>query len=224
VQEKAIAHPTDSRQREITRHEVASVASRCGITLKQTFAKEGKELRRKAGSYAHAKQFKSPRRTVKRLRTILGALMRNAQRGLESTSQGVAGLEPTAQAIVELMLRLERAERIRAQQRHTKNNLYALHASKAECIGRGKARKPYEFGVKVSLAVTHQHGLMVGAVSFPGNPYDGYTPAEQLEQTNTLLQDIGVWPTGWCRLASGCSAWCVQSAKFHAPLEAAKEH
>ena len=60
---------------------------------------------------------------------------------------------------------------------------------------RCKARKPYEFGVKVSLAVTHKLGLMVGARSFPGNPYDGHTLAEQLEQTNTLLQDIGVKPT-----------------------------
>jgi IS5 family transposase len=28
-----------------------------------------------------------------------------------------------------------------------------------ECIGHGKARKPYEFGVKVSLVVTHLRGL-----------------------------------------------------------------
>ena len=121
--------------------------------------------------------------------------MRNAQRGLESISQGVAGHEPTALAIAELMLWLQRAERIRTQQRHSKNKLYALHAPEVECIGKGKARKPYEFGVKVSLAVTHQHGLMVGARSFPGNPYDGHTLGEQLEQTNTLLQDIGVAPT-----------------------------
>ena len=57
------------------------------------------------------------------------------------------------------------------------------------------ARKPYEFGVKVSLVVTHRHGLMVGARSFPGNPYDGHTLAEQLEQTNTLLEGVGVKPT-----------------------------
>jgi len=90
---------------------------------------------------------------------------------------------------------LERAERVRTQQRHSKNKLYALHAPEVECIGKGKARKPYEFGVKVSLALTHRNGLMVGARSFPGNPYDGHTLAEQLEQTNTLLQDIGVRPT-----------------------------
>ena len=59
----------------------------------------------------------------------------------------------------------------------------------------GKARQPYEFGVKVSLAVTHKQGLMVGARSFPGNPYDGHVLGAQLEQTTTLLQDIGVKPT-----------------------------
>ena len=180
---------------EIARHKVASAAKRCGIALKQTFAKEGKELRRKAGGYAHAKQFRRLRRTIKRQRTILGSLMRNAQRGLESISQGVAKHEPTALAITELTMWLGRAEQIRTQQRHSKNKLYALHAPEVECIGKGKARKPYEFGVKVSLAVTHKHGLMVGARSFPGNPYDGHTLAEQLEQTNTLLQDIGVKPT-----------------------------
>ena len=47
----------------------------------------------------------------------------------------------------------------------------------------------------MSLAITHQHGLMVGARLFSGNPYDGHTLAEQLEQTTTLLQDIGVTPS-----------------------------
>ncbi len=134
------------------------------------------------------------RRTIKRQRTMLGALMRDAQRGLKAISQGVAEHEPTAVTIAELMKWLGRAERIRTQERHSKHKLYALHAPEVECIGKGKARKPYEFGVKVSLAVTHKLGLMVGARTFPGNPYDGHTLAEQLGQTNTLLQDIGVKP------------------------------
>src|SRR5450631_4208280 len=40
VQEKAIAHPVDSRLLEIARHKVVSGAKRAGIALKQTFAKE----------------------------------------------------------------------------------------------------------------------------------------------------------------------------------------
>ena len=109
--------------------------------------------------------------------------------------QGSSRTTAGASALSDLELWLERAERIRTQQRHDKNKLYALHAPEVECIGKGKARKPYEFGVKVSLAITHNSGLMVGARSFPGNPYDGHTLAEQLEQTNNLLQDLGVKPT-----------------------------
>jgi IS5 family transposase len=30
--------------------------------------------------------------------------------------------------------------------------IYALHAPEVECIGKGKARAPYEFGCKVSVA------------------------------------------------------------------------
>ena len=196
MQEKAIAHPVDSRLLEIARHKVVSAAKRCGIALKQTFAKEGKELRRKAGGYAHAKQFRRLRRTVKRQRTILGSLMRDAQRrGLESIRRALPSMSLRHGHHRADVMWLERAERIRTQQRHDKNKLYALHAPEVECIGKGKARKPYEFGVKVSLAVTHKHGLMVGARTFPGNPYDGHTLAEQLEQTNTLLQDLGVKPT-----------------------------
>ena len=89
---------------------------------------------------------------------------------------------------------LERAERIRTQQRTSKNKLYALHAPEVECISKGKARNPYEFGVKVSLVVTHKQGLMVGARSFPGNPYDGHVLSAQLEQTSNLMQDLGRSP------------------------------
>lgn len=52
VQEKAIAHPVNSRLLEIARAKVVKAAKAAGIELKQTFAKEGKALRRKAGGIA----------------------------------------------------------------------------------------------------------------------------------------------------------------------------
>lgn len=76
-----------------------------------------------------------------------------------------------------------------------RGKLYALHAPEVECIGKGKARRPYEFGVDTSLAVTHGQGLSAGARTFPGNLYDCHILAAQLEQTNTLLQDLDVRPT-----------------------------
>jgi IS5 family transposase len=186
VQSKAIAHPTDSRLLEVAREKIARLAKRAGIQLKQTHEREGKTLRRKAGGYAHAKQFKRLRGVLKRQRTILGRLLREVRRKMDGVAEA---------AKLQLDAWVQRAERIHKQRPKDKNKLYALHAPEVECIGKGKARQPYEFGVKVSLAVTHENGLMVGARSFPGNPYDGHTLAAQIEQTNTLLQDIGVKPT-----------------------------
>lgn len=126
--------------------------------------------------------------------------MREVQRKLHADQAAVAAggapaHEPgSPKALSDLATLLEHAERIRTQQRKTKNKLYALHAPEVECISKGKARSPYEFGVKVSLAVTHKQGLMVGARSFPGNPYDGHVLSAQLEQTANLLQDTGRAP------------------------------
>ena len=171
----AAGRPRFSRLLGIARHKVVSAAWRRGIAGKQTYAQEGKTLRRKAGGYAHAKQFKRLRKTVKRQRTILGVVMREVQRkqGADKAAVAVGGAPmhgaSNPKAISDLTTLLERAERIRTQQRNTKNKLYALHARQVERISKGKARNPCEFGVKVSLVVTHKHGLMVGARSFPGN-------------------------------------------------------
>lgn len=189
VQQKAIAHPVDSRLLEMARAKVVQAAKGAGIALKQTFAKEGKTLRRQAGGYAHAKQFKRLRRAVKRQRTILGIVLREVRRKLAATTASVG-----ATVLDRLNGLLERAERIRTQQKKDKHKLYALQAPEVECIGKGKARQPYEFGVKASIAVTHKSGLMVGARTFPGNPYDGHILAAQLEQTTILLEDVGRAP------------------------------
>jgi hypothetical protein len=93
-----------------------------------------------------------------------------------------------------MTLCFSRHERIRTQQPKDKNKRYALHAPEVECIGKGKARKPYEFSVKASIAVTHKRGLMVGTRTFPGNPYDGHVLNQQLEQTGRLLAGTGKVP------------------------------
>jgi IS5 family transposase len=181
VQEKAIAYPTDSRLLEVARARLVQLAQRAGLALRQTYEREGKRLRRRAGGYAHAKQFRRLRRVLKRQRTVLGRLLRDIERKLHGA--------PHAQ-YKQLRVWLERAWRICRQRPKDQNKLYALHAPEVECIGKGKARQPYEFGVKVSLAITEKQGLIIGARAFPGNPYDGHTLAEQLEQSTILLQDL----------------------------------
>ena len=180
VQEKAVAYPTDSRLLEIARYKLVKAAKSEGIDLRQSYARIGPSLRRRAGGYAHAKQYKRLRRVLGKQRTILGRLIRDIQRKATTEQQR------------KLATLLERAERIRSQQKKDKNKLYALHAQEVECIGKGKARQPYEFGVKAGIAITAKKGLIVGARSFPGNPYDGDTLAEHLEQTEILT---GIAPT-----------------------------
>jgi IS5 family transposase len=64
------------------------------------------------------------------------------------------------------------------------------HAPETECIGKGKAHKPYEFGVKVSLTTTNKRckggQFILHTKALPGNPYDGHTLKEVIEETETL--------------------------------------
>ena len=173
VQDKAIAHPTDSRLLNRAREQLVKAAQADGIALRQSYARVGKQTEVQAGRYAHAKQFRRMRGQVKKLRTLLGRVIRDVQR--KSGEMSLA-----------LQAKLATAQRLHAQRRDSKNKLYALHAPEVECIAKGKARTPYEFGVKVSLAVTAKEGVVVGMRSMPGNPYDGHTAAEQIEQVEIL--------------------------------------
>ena len=72
------------------------------------------------------------------------------------------------------------AVRVRFQgHRQRGPKVYALHAPEVECIGKGKARAPYEFGCKVSVATlaTKPKGgqFVLHAKALHGNPFDGHT-------------------------------------------------
>ena len=81
---------------------------------------------------------------------------------------------------------LATAQRIIEQKPKDKNKLYSVHAPEVECLSKGKAHKRYEFGVKATFATTNKTGFVLGARSLPGNPYDGHTLTEQLEQVQIL--------------------------------------
>ena len=130
-----------------------------------------------AGRYAHAKQYKRMKKTIKTLRTRVGRVQREVQRKLH---QLPVNKQPQAQDL------LGRVSRILTQKTKDKNKLYALHAPEVECISKGKARTPYEFGVKVTVATTLKEGLVVGMRSMPGNPWDGHTLDETIEQVSIL--------------------------------------
>jgi IS5 family transposase len=179
VQPKSIAYPTDSHLLNRAWQQLAEAAQAQGIELRQSYARLGPQAERQAGRYAHARQFRRMRGQLRRLRGWLGRVIRDIERkALPGTLTG-----PLAQ-------RLALAKRLHAQQRDSKTKLYALHAPEAECIAKGKARTPFEFGVKVSVAVTATEGLVVGMRSMPGNPCDGHTLESALEQVTILTASV----------------------------------
>src|SRR6266403_1131254 len=86
---------------------------------------------------------------------------------------------------------LTRANQIRSQQQRQRGwKLYSFHAPEVECIGKGKASAPYEFGVKASIATTNARApggqFVLHAKTLPGNPYDGHTLGVVIEDTERL--------------------------------------
>lgn len=170
VQEKAVAFPTDARLAYKARVRLVRLARRFNVRLRQSYARVGKLALIRQQRYAHARQFKRANRQLRRLKTQLGRVMRDIERK-------IAG-RPELNA--HFRRELFNAGRVLSQQRRQRGpKLYSLHAPEVECIGKGKAHKPYEFGVKVSIAtpLSAPKGgqFVLAAQALPGNPYDGHT-------------------------------------------------
>jgi len=189
VQPKNVMFPTDARLLNRAREILVRLAKRQGVKLRQSYTRVGKFALIKHQRCAHAKQFKRANRALRKLRTYLGRVIRDISRKIE----GNALLSENAVLGESVLLRmLARARRVLDQKRRQRGpKLYSLHAPEVECIGKGKAHRPYEFGVKVSVATTLAHakgGQFVAHVkALPGNPYDGHTLATVIPDMEALI-------------------------------------
>jgi transposase, IS5 family len=174
VQTKAIRFPTDARLYNRMRERLVKAARAEGLTIKQSYRHVGRRLLMQSSRYAHARQMQRARACTRKLRTQLGRVLREIERQKQTPSSELAKL-------------LKTARRIHAQQRHDKNKIYSVHEPAVQCIAKGKAGKPYEFGNKVSVAVSSRGGWFVGARSFTGSPYDGHTLAAQMKQVERVI-------------------------------------
>jgi IS5 family transposase len=182
VQPKAVAHPTDAKLMNRAREKLARLAKQHGVALRQSYERVGKRALIAYQRYAHAKQFKRANRALRTLRTYLGRVMRDIKRKIRG--------DETRQAIFRRLLWL--AERVSEQrQKERGRKVYSLHAPEVECIGKGKAHRPYEFGVKVSVATTlhrSKGGQFITHVkALPGNPYDGHTLATAIPEIEAQI-------------------------------------
>jgi len=181
VQPKNVAFPTDAKLLETAIRQLGKLARKHDVPLRQSYGRLAKHAAMMAGRYAHAKQFKRMNRRLKFLRTRLGRLIRDIRRKIEGDGE----LQEA------FAVPLGRASQIRGQKQRQRGwKLYSWHAPETECIGKGKAHKPYEFGVKVSLTTTNKRckggQFILHAKALPGNPYDGHTLKDAIEETEAL--------------------------------------
>jgi IS5 family transposase len=182
VQPKAVAHPTDAKLMHRARERLVNLAKRHGVDLRQSYERVGKYALIAQQRYAHAKQFKRANKALRTIRTYLGRVTRDVVRKIK----GHAELE-SAFAHPLMLARAVRAQR----QNQRGRKVYSLHAPEVECIGKGKAHRPYEFGVKVSIATSLHRSrggqFIVHAKALPGNPYDGHTLATVIPEMTTQV-------------------------------------
>jgi IS5 family transposase len=176
VQEKAVSFPTDSKLLNRSRVRLVKLCFEQGVVLRQSYARKGPQALFKANRYGHARQYRRMRSRVKKLHIYLGRVVRDIERKIANQAEKQAAFAE------ELGL----AKRLLAQQKQDKNKLYSLHAPEVECISKGKAHKRYEFGVKASIATTNKSNFVVGGMALPGNPYDGHTLTQALEQVRWM--------------------------------------
>jgi IS5 family transposase len=181
VQPKAITFPTDAKLVHAAIKGLNRLAREHGLRLRQSYLRIAKRAAMMAGRYAHAKQFKRHRRQLGLLRTRLGRLIRDIRRKIIGQDELEAAFEQP----------LARAAQIRSQQQRQRGyKLYSFHAPEVECIGKGKASAPYEFGVKASVVSTNARApggqFVPHAKALPGNPYDGHTLGDIIEATEKL--------------------------------------
>lgn len=173
VQTKDIRFPTDARLYDRMREKVVKTAREENIALRQSYSRVGKQILRRQQNYAHAQQGRRAARETKRLKTLLGRVVRDVERKTNEPSEV-------------LKEQLTLAKQLLHQKRDSKNKIYSIHEPQVECIAKGKAHQRYEFGCKVGFSVTAKGNWIVGAQAFDGNPYDGHTLKPSLEQTQRL--------------------------------------
>lgn len=171
VQEKNITFPTDDKLYKKIIKKCHAIAEREGLPVRQSYTRILKKLSVDQRFRNHPKNKVKARKADRKVKTICGRLVRELERNLPAQSK--------------YHQELELFKRVLAQKRSDSSKIYSLHESEVQCISKGKEHKKYEFGNKVSIVLTQNTGVIVGALGFR-NEYDGHTLEKTLKQTTRL--------------------------------------
>jgi IS5 family transposase len=176
VQPRAVAYPTDAKLYDDMRRRLVRLARQEGVALRQSYVRCGKRMLAAVGRSARGRHKKGIRKHTKKLKTYLGRVLRDIDRKLPAEKR-----TPAWQPALRLARQLYR------QQRGDANKIYSVHAPETQCIGKGKLRKPFEFGHKVSLVTTAREQFVVGALALDERPFDGHTLAGTIAHVEAMM-------------------------------------
>jgi IS5 family transposase len=118
------------------------------------------------------------RKADRKVKTIAGRLVRELERKL------------SADALSRYATDLALFMRVLLQKRGDNHKIYSLHEPHTLCISKGKEHKKYEFGSKVSILLTQDTGVIVGALNHEENTHDSKTLPDVLSQYERLTARI----------------------------------
>lgn len=199
VQIKNIKYPHDVFLMEKARKEIVNFCKKSGIRLNETYAKTFKYSMIKLWKYKKDSNSKQRIKIMKGLKTRLGRVIRICE---ENIAKLHLKLSPKSSIIISKVRSIHAQSLLKKNEKETYKKehkiLYSFHAPEVECIGKGKLNKPYEFGNKVGIALSGKGNFILGIKSFHGNPYDGHTLNQTIEElrktspeTSKIFVDLG---------------------------------
>jgi transposase, IS5 family len=174
IQEKNITFPTDDKLYKKIIRKCHKIAQKENIEIRQSYTRTIKKLsfiqRMKRTRKGHAKA----RKANKKIKTIAGRLTRELERKLPVERLQQWGSE------------LQLFQKVLNQKKSDSNKIYSLHEPHVKCFSKGKEHKKYEFGSKVSIMITQNTGVIVGALNFTESLHDTRTLEASLQQHQRL--------------------------------------
>jgi transposase, IS5 family len=174
VQEKNITYPTDVKLQKKIIEKCRKIAIKEGIELRQTYRRELKQLMIDQRFHSHPRRRKKAMAAARRIKVIAGRVVRDIERKMDGRQREKHGPQ------------LAIYNKVLIQERNSSDKVYSIHQPHVKCIAKGKEAKKYEFGNKTSIVKTKKSGIIVGAMAFTNNVYDGDTLLPQLEQTERI--------------------------------------
>ena len=172
VQEKNVTYPTDGKLAIKMIHHLHRIAKEEEIQLRRTYIKEIKAHRIKLRFFRHPKKIKKARAAMKRLKTIVGILMRDISRNLSE------------EQLNKYQETFDLFDKVTKQKMKDTHKIYSLHEQHIYVIAKGKDHKKYEYGTKASLVTTMKGNVIIGVVAHEKNEHDSKTLEAALASAN----------------------------------------